>query len=132
MLRLLLYVKSEENDIAVPDDVLLALDSYKAFISGRGVGARIEKLLIINDLSLDKTALEVRMNLARRLRCLTTDRNRPCPCLILACCQITHEAEQLIGSGDQLFETGLLDAEVGKELLLLLVIKLGDFLLDLS
>ena len=132
MLRLLLYVKSEENDIAVPDDVLLALDSYKAFISGRGVGTRIEKFLIVNDLSLDETALEIRMDLARRLRGLAADRDRPRPRLILAGRQIAHKAEQLIGSGDQLLETGLFDAKVGKELLLLLVIKLSDLLLDLS
>ena len=72
------------------------------------------------------------MDLACRLRCFAADRDRPCPRLILACRQIAHKAEQLIGSGDQFLEAGLFDTEVGKELLLLLVIKLGDFLLDLS
>ena len=72
------------------------------------------------------------MDLTCRLRCFRSLPDGPCSGLLLAGGEEGHETEQIIGGTHDLVETGLVHTEGLEVLCLLIVLELGDLLLDLG
>src|SRR5262245_51259961 len=65
--RASLHVEPEVHAVAVPDDVLLALDAQQTLLPDRGLASEPDQVLPVEDLGLDEAALEVRVDDARSL-----------------------------------------------------------------
>ena len=71
------------------------------------------------------------MNLTGSLRRLCALLDGPRANLLLAGGEVAHQAEQVVADLDQTVQTGLMQAELGQEHLLLLCVHAGDILLQL-
>ena len=72
------------------------------------------------------------MDLTGCLRCLCSDLDGPCSCLVLTCCQETHKSKKMIACAYKFLKAGLCKSKILKEHLSLIFIKLRDLFLDLS
>ena len=55
----MLNVETEQDDIAVADNVIFSFHTHKAFLSCSCVGTAVEQILIIDNLGFDESALEI-------------------------------------------------------------------------
>ena len=113
-------IETEQNDVAVLHDVLLALRTDEALFTGSGGRAAFEEQFIVDDFRADEAAFDVGMDLSGSLRSLRPLFDGPGPHFRLAGRQEGHEAEEVVGALDEEVETALLDAEVREEFALLL------------
>ena len=102
---MLLYIETEKNDIAVLDNIVLALKTYKPLFLGCSIGAAVEKILIIDNLCADKAALKVAVNLAGCLRSLGSFGYCPGSCLRRTCSEIADKTEERVACSDELIKT---------------------------
>ena len=108
-------VEAEERHVAVVHDIVLALGADEAFLLGDGHAAAGFQVVERDDLSADKAALEVRVDLAGGLRRLRAARDRPGAALIAAARQERNEPQQAVRTLDEPVEAGLFDAELLEE-----------------
>ena len=77
------HIKAEIHHISIAHDVLLALETHKPLVARRRHAAKCNEVIIVHNLRADEAALEVRVNLARRLRRCRPARDCPRTALIL-------------------------------------------------
>ena len=61
-------VETEQNNIAVLHHILLALGANQTLFAGSSQRAKLDEILIVDNLSANEAALEVGVNLAGSLR----------------------------------------------------------------
>ena len=103
-------IEAEEDDIPVLDLVVLPVRGNKALLLGLGRPAALHKGLERHGLGADEAPLEVGMNLAGRLGSQGSLLDGPGPGLVLPAGQEGNEAEEVVGSLDQLVEAGFLES----------------------
>jgi hypothetical protein len=79
-----LHIEEEVADIAVLDDVILALGQHLAALFGGMLGTGLDEIVELNDLHPDKAALDVAMDLAARHRGGRAFADRPGPAFVFA------------------------------------------------
>ena len=87
------YIETKKNNISVFHDIIFSFHTDDAFFSRSGKASVIEKILIVDYLSLDESTLKIRMNLAGSLWSLGSFLDRPCAALILTGCQETDKTK---------------------------------------
>jgi hypothetical protein len=88
-----LDVETEEDDIAVLYDVVLALHADDSLFPRRCEASVVEEVLVIDDLRLDESALKIGMDFSGCLRRFRAFFDGPGAALILACRQETDKPE---------------------------------------
>ena len=91
-----LHVETEEDDIAVFDDIFLTLDADQTFLFGCSHRTIGDQIIVGDDLRFDETALKVRMDLTGSLRGLGTFFDGPGFGLHGTGCQETDQAIQIL------------------------------------
>ena len=126
-------VEQELDDIAVLDDIFLALGALQALgLDGSIVEVVGLEVAVADDAGTDETALEIAVDLTGSLRGLGALADGPCAALLLAVGQEGDEAQQVVAGGDEVVEAAGLDAHLGEEGFLLLGGVVGDVLLGLG
>ena len=98
--RLCLHVESEERDVAVLHDVVLALAAHKALFLGGGHAAAGLEVVEGDYLRADEAALEVGVNLPGGLGGLGAPGDGPGPDLVAAAGEEADEAQEGVGALD--------------------------------
>ena len=80
-----LYVESEENYIAVLDNVFLAFRTHEALVLCRSNRTAFNKIVKGNDFCSDKASFKVGVNLTCRLRSLCSLGDSPCTNFLRTC-----------------------------------------------
>merc|ERR1719478_45208 len=126
-------VESEEHDVALLHDVVLALGARLALRLGLLLGAARDEVLVADGLGANETALKVRVDDAGGLRRQEALLDRPRLGLRLARGKVGAQLEEVVGLADELLEAGLaaLDAELLEERRALLVVQIDQLRLDL-
>ena len=81
-------IKPEEDNVPIPDDILLALGADQALLSGRSHGARLHQVVVGNDLCPDKAPLKIGVDFPGGLRSLCALGDGPRPALVLTAGQV--------------------------------------------
>src|SRR5258708_16248765 len=111
-------IKSKKRDVAVREDVFLALEPVFAGLAGGGDGAEAGEIVIGNDLGLDEALLEIGVDDAGGLRGLPAFLDRPGAHFLFAGREVGHQAEQAVGGLEQpgypgAIYAGMLQARLG-------------------
>src|SRR5437870_3088682 len=96
----LLYVETDVEHVALADDVVTALDAEQAPRLGLVPAARIDQVLVPDDLRPDEPALEVGVDDAGGLRGGGAPADLPGPGLVLAGGQERDEVERAVARRD--------------------------------
>src|SRR4051794_18070129 len=107
--------EAEVDDVAVQDDVVLALQSHLAVLAAYGHRAARDKRVVGDDLGADEAAGDVAVNLTGRELRRRVARYRPCAALVLADREEGNIAEQVVAGADHPVESGLGETKVGKK-----------------
>src|ERR1043166_3744883 len=118
-LERLLRRKPEMHHVAVGDHVVLAFEPHLAGVARAGLAAGRYIVVICDGLGADEAALEVGVDRARGLRRACAARHRPGARFLRAGGGERHEMQQAVAGADQAIETGLLQPDVGEEMLAL-------------
>ena len=81
---ILLYIKSEYDDISVFYDVLFSFLAYQSFFFACVHAAMLDQIVIGYNFGTDKAALKIGMDLAGCLRSLGSFLDCPCASLVLS------------------------------------------------
>src|SRR5262245_40613977 len=125
-----LDVEAEVDDVAVLDDVVLALDAELADLAAARLAAELDEVAPVDDLGADEAALDVGVDLARGARGRGAARDRPGAALVGAGGEHRDEGDELEGGAQEAVARGLLEPERGDEVGLLGLGQLGDVHLD--
>ena len=79
-----LHREPEVDDVAVPDDVVLALETELPRLAAPGLAPEAHEVLVGDHLGADEAALDVAVDLARRLEDRRAAADRPGAALVLA------------------------------------------------
>src|SRR5436190_12314538 len=104
--RVTLHIESEIDDVAVLHNILLTFQAGKAFFAGGLTRPASNEVVVPNDLSSDKPAFDVGVDLAGGLWCFCADGNGPRTNLFFAGGQERHQAEHVICGLDQFIDAG--------------------------
>src|SRR5262249_223240 len=126
-----LDIEAEIDDVAVGDDVLLALEAELPGLADLGFGLEREQVLDAHHLGADEAALDVRVNLPGRAVGVRALLYRPGAALVGAGGEEADEVQQRERGADEAVAGGLGEAERADELLLLVGRHVRDVLLDL-
>ena len=63
------HIKQEMHHVAVLHHVFLAFGAEQSLFAGSGKGTEFDQAVVIYHFGADKAALDVGVNLSRRLRC---------------------------------------------------------------
>ena len=108
--------KTEVHDVAVLDDVVLALEPHLAGFLGAGFAIERDEIVVGDGLGANKSLLEVGMDDAGGLWCPGAGRHRPRARLLRANGKVRQQVEQVIAGADQAIEARLFQAETLQEL----------------
>ena len=72
------------------------------------------------------------MDFSGSLRSLCSDFDGPCPGLLFSCSQIADQSQEPVAGSNQFFKSGFLQAKLFQKQFFLIIVQLGDFLLNLS
>src|SRR6185295_11038240 len=97
---ILLSGEAEVDDVAVLDDVLLALEPHLAVLLARGHRAARHQVIVADDLGTDEAALDVAVDLAGGELRRRIARDRPGAALVLADGEERDVAEQVVAGAD--------------------------------
>lgn len=122
----------DEHDIAVLDDVILALGhDFTSSLDGVFVTVLAERSIVVHD-GLDEGLLEVGVNNTSRSRSLNALADGPLANLVLTSGEETAEVHGLAHSGDDLRQTGLGAQGLALGLSGRIIVHQGQTLLELS
>src|SRR5207244_3403817 len=99
------------QDVAILDDIVLALQTEEAFRARIRHGAGGHQIVVRDHLGPDEAAFQIGMNLAGRLRRLGPPTYRPGAYLIFTSRQEADQVQQLITSPDDLVQRRFLDVQ---------------------
>ena len=125
-----LYIETEQGDIPVLHDIILAFAPYQSFFPAGGHAPQFCKRLKRNDFSADESFFKVCMDLSSGLGRFRPFYNGPGATFILAGCQEGYQSKQFIACGNEPVESALPDTEFLKEFFFLFLIHGSDILLD--
>ena len=109
-------VEQELNDVAVLNDVFLALGALQTLGLDGGVVEVVGfEVAVADDAGADEAALEVAVDLTGGLRSLGALADGPSAALLLAVGQEGDQAQQVVAGGDEVVQTAGLDAHLGEE-----------------
>src|SRR3990170_9072408 len=103
------------EDVALADDVVLALDAQLAVVLRLFHRADGDELVVADDLGPDEAALEVRVDHAGGLGCLRAVADLPRAGLVLAGREERDEVERPVARADHRLQPGLGHAELLEE-----------------
>src|SRR3569833_363906 len=125
-------VEAEEHDVAVLDDVVLALVAGLAVFLGCDFAAEGDVVVVGDGLGTDETAFKIGVEHSGSLRGPGALADGPGARLFRAGGEICLQAKQLVGFADQSIQAGLMQAEGLEVLGLLGVRQLRELALDLG
>ena len=111
-----LDVEAELDDVAVVDDVVLALEADLAELLGLRPAADVEQLVPADHLGADEAALEVGVDAPGALRRRRAVAERPRPRLLVAGREERAQAEQVVGAAHHAEQRALAEAEAFEHL----------------
>src|SRR5436309_13932013 len=103
------------DDVAVRDDVVLALEPEPTRLAAPGLAPQAHEVLVGDHLGADEAALDVAVDLARRLEGRRAAANRPGAALVLAGGEEAHQAEERVAGAHEAGSRALGKAQVGDE-----------------
>ena len=128
-----LHVEAEVHDVAVLNDVVLALDGQLASLADSGLRAVLQVVVVLDDFGADKALLEVCVDDAGTLGSLPALLIGPRLYLHLASRDESLEVQQGVGLLDEAVHAALLQALLLEEhLLVLIAFQFSNILLGLS
>jgi len=120
------------DDIAVPDDVFLALDAHLARLLGRCLAAEYAEVVEGDHLGADEAPLDVAVYLARRSVRYGTAPDGPRPALVGPDGHEADQVQQAVGGGHELQPRRLAEPVGLEELGLFPGVELGHLGLHLA
>src|SRR5262245_14702642 len=114
-----LNVELEQHDIAVLDDVFLALIACLARILGALFATQADEVVVRDGLRTDEAALEVAVDRAGGPWCAAAGPDGPCPDFLRSGGEKRNQAKERITGADKPIESGFFQAEGCEEFLLL-------------
>src|SRR5947208_8789000 len=96
-----LHREPEVDDVAVLDDVVLALEPQLPRLAALGLAPEAHELVVGDHLGADEAALDVAVDLARRLEGRRAAADRPGPALVLAGGEEAHQVEERVAGADE-------------------------------
>ena len=94
-------IEEEFDDVAVLDDVFLALQAHLARLARSRVVASRREIVVAHNLRADEAAFEVRVDLASRLWRLCAAADRLGAGFLFARREVADQAQQLVGRRHQ-------------------------------
>src|SRR2546422_4331970 len=125
-----LYREAEVDDVAVLDDVVLALEPQLPRLAALGLAPEAHELVVGDHLGADEAALDVAVDLARRLEGRRAAADRPGPALVLAGGEEADQVEERVAGADEAGACALGEAQVGQERVPVGGLELGDLGLE--
>src|SRR5690606_17930010 len=122
--------EAEEGDVAVLEDVFLALEAVFAGFAGGGGAAEAREVVEGNDLGLDEAFFEIGVDDAGGLRGLPALLDGPGADLFFAGGEVGLQAEQVVAAADEGGDAGVIYAEVLEEFLGLLGAEVDELVFD--
>src|SRR3989344_2005003 len=106
------YIEPEEHHIAILHDVLLSLRAHFALLSRPMLPAERDVIFVRNSFRADESFFEIGMDHTRGFRTLRSFADGPRAHFLGAGGKVCLEPEEIVGSTDQIFESGGIDAEI--------------------
>ena len=100
------------HDVTILDDVVLTLDAHLASFADSSLGAILDIVVVLDDLSADKALFEIGVDNTSTLRSLPTLLIGPGLYLHLASGDKGFEVQQGVGLLDKAIDTTLLQAQL--------------------
>ncbi len=120
----------EVHDIAVLDDVLLALGAHPAFFTGSGIRASLQELVPADSLGSDELVAEIGVDGGSCLWCSAPALDGPGAGLGLPCREERDEIEQTVTGTDEIVDAVARDAELAAKLVALVIVDIRKLVLD--
>lgn len=111
----LLNIEAEVHDVAVLNDVVLALDAKFSGLTDSSFRAVLDVVVILDHLGADEAFLKVGVDHAGALGCFPTFVVGPCLHLHLSGRDEGLEIEQMVGFVDETIDTAFLETEIVEE-----------------
>src|SRR5215470_10572927 len=123
---------ADVHDIAVLDNVVLALEAKSSLGAGVGFGAGFEQLIPADRFRANEMFLEIGMDRACSLLGAGMRGDLPCAAFVLAGCEERDESQQLISSADQTGQTTFREAVAREKFGGIGIVHLGELGFDFS
>src|SRR5579863_1542080 len=116
---------ADDENVAVFDDVVFALEAELAFVAGAAIAAEVDQRLPVDHFGADELLFEIGVDGAGGLHGRTVLGNGPGPAFVFAGSEKAHQSEQRVGSGDQALQARFLQSVAGEVVALLFAGQLG-------
>src|SRR5205814_8835634 len=121
-----LHSEPEVDDVTVLDDVVLALEPQLPRLAAPRLAPEAHELVVGDHLGADEAALDVAVDLARRLEGRRAAADRPGAALVLAGGEEAHQVEERVAGADEAGARALGEAQIGEERVPVGGLELGD------
>ena len=122
---------AEQRDVAVVENVFLALESIFPRLARRRHAAEFGEIVVGNDFGFDEAFFEIRMDHAGGLRSFPPFLDRPGANFFFPRGEVSHQPEESVGTLDERGYAGVVDPEILQKLLRFLWRKVDQLGLDL-
>ena len=124
--------EAEVDDVAVLNDVLLALEPHFAVIAADGHRAACDQGVVADDFRTDEATGDVAVDFTGRQLRRRVARDRPGAALVLADSEERDVAEQIVAGANHAIEARRAQSEIGQKHLGVGRLELRDFELDFA